>query len=185
MIDKLKAFFRGKFNESGALPAIMAGAILISATAVLLSGFSVMLTKNAEINSVKTNLNHYLSACEAILETETYKSFPSTFATETKQKIINKVSECTQPNAANGAPIVSIYLVGDPVLYTPNGQTYATSVKVTLGVNISKGAYQATDVEQVVKYLDYAERQDTVLNQFSYIDSFDNNGNAVWVTPSV
>jgi hypothetical protein len=183
MLKKLKAFFSGKLNESGALPAIMAGAILISATAVLLAGFSVTLTRNAEINSVKTNVNYYLNACEATLETETYKTFPSQFESQTKQAIKDRIAECSNPNAVNGAPLVTIYLVGEPELYTPAGETFATSVKVVLGVDISKGSFKSNGYTQAVKYLDYAEREDNILTVDSYIESFDSNDNAVWVTP--
>lgn len=183
MIDKLKAFFSGKLNESGALPAIMAGAILISATAVLLAGFSVTVTRNAEINSVKTNVNYYVNACQAILQKETYKTLPSQFDSIGKQAIIDHVADCTVPNAANGGPLVTIYLVGAPELYTPAGQTTATSVKVVLGVDIAKGSYKSTGYTQVVKYLNYANQVNTTLTANSYIDSFDSSGNAVWVTP--
>lgn len=183
MIQKFKAFFSTRLNESGALPAIMAGSILISATAVLLAGFSVTVTRNAEINTVKTNVNYYLNSCETILETETYKSFPSNFETETKQAIKNRVAECTNPNDLNGAPLATIYLVGEPELYTPAGATHATAVKVVLGVNISKGAFKSDGYTQAVKYLDYAEREENVLTPQSYIDSFDENDNAKWVTP--
>lgn len=183
MMNKLKAFFSGKLNESGALPAIMAGAILISATAVLLAGFSATVTRNAEINSVKTNVNYYLNACEATLEKETYKTLPSQFETVGKQAIKDHVVDCNTPNVANGGPIVSISLVGEPELYTPVGQTSATSVKVILNVDISKGSFKSTGYTQAVKYLDYANRVDNTLTANSYIDSFDSSGNAVWVTP--
>ena len=184
MIEKIKAFFAGKLNESGALPAIMAGAILISATAVLLAGFSTTLTRNAEINNVKTNVNYYLNACESLLETETYKSVPSKFETETKAKLKTIVANggCNGV-AVNGVPQVTIRMVGDPVLYTPQGQTYATSVKVVLTVDINKGAFKAPGYTESVKYLDYAERIENLLTANSYIDSFDAAGNAVWVTP--
>lgn len=187
MITKLRAFFRGRLNESGALPAIMAGAILISATAVLLAGFSVSMTRNAEINSVKTNVNYYLNACESTLELETYKTFPSVFESTTKPAIKKAVTTDKKCNGvvASGTttPIVSVYLVGEPELYTPVGAAHATSVKVVLGVNISKGAFQSSGYTEVVKYLDYADREDKVLTANSYIASFDSNGNAVWVTP--
>lgn len=183
MITKLKALFSGKLNESGALPAIMAGAILISATAVLLAGFSVTVTRNAEINSVKTNVNYYLNACEAILEKETYKTLPSQFLTSGKQAIKDHVVDCNNANTVNGAPVVAISLVGEPELYTPTGETNPTSVKVVLKVDITKGSYKSTNYTQAVKYLDYANRVDKVLTPQSYIDSFDSSGNAVWVTP--
>jgi hypothetical protein len=184
MIEKLKARFRGRLNESGALPAIMAGCILISATAVLLGGFSVTMTRNSEINSMKTNVNYYLNACENILETETVKALPSQFETETKQKIKNRVSDCNTPNTLNGGPIVKIYLVGDPVSYTPTGAPSPSGVKVTLGVDISKGSFKATGFTQVVKTLDYATQKEVTLTPDSFIDSFDSAGNAVWVTPA-
>lgn len=183
MIKRLKALFSGKLNESGALPAIMAGAILISATAVLLAGFSVTVTRNAEINSVKTNVNYYLNACEAILEKETYKTLPSQFDAVGKQAIKDHVVDCNNPNTVNGAPLVAISLVGEPELYTPTGQTTATSVKVVLKVDITKGSFKSTGYTQAVKYLDYANRVDNTLTPNSYIDSFDDSGNAVWVTP--
>ena len=184
MFNKLKAFFSGRLNESGALPAIMAGSILISATAVLLAGFSVTVTRNAEINSVKTNVNYYLNACEAILETETYKTFPSKFDTETKQKIKDRIAngDCNGTKV-NGVPQVTIKLARDPELYIPTGETYATSVKVTLTVDIAKGAFKSTGYTESLRYLEYAERVDTILTPSSYIKSFDVNGNAVWITP--
>lgn len=197
MFDKLKAFFSGRLNESGALPAIMAGAILISATGVLLAGFSVSLTKNAEVNSVKTNVNYYLNACEAVLEKETYKTFPSQFedkaavagvsaaevGAKTKIKDALTRGDCNSAVTSDGTSVVKIRAVGEPTLYIPTGETLATSVKVVLAVDISKGSYKSTGYSEVVKYLDYAERKDSILSQQSYIASFDENGSAVWVTP--
>lgn len=198
MFNKLKAFFAGRLNESGALPAIMAGAILISATGVLLAGFSVTLTRNAEINSVKTNVNYYLNSCEAVLEKETYKTFPSQFENQyaadgitvteigAKQKIKDVVASggCDSAVTSDGSSVVKIKLVGEPVLHVPTGEIYATSVKVILAVDISKGAYKTTNYTQAVKYLDYAQREDSILTKNSYIASFDSSGNAVWVTPT-
>ena len=183
MIEKIKAFFQGRLNEAGALPAIMAGAILISATAVLLGGFSIALTRNAEINSVKTNVNYYLNRCESIMETEVLKTVPAKFASETQAKLNAKISECNVPNTINGGPIVTIYHAQPPTLYTPSSGTTPTSVKVVLGVSISKGAFKVTGYSTSVKYLDYAKNAIVTLTPDSYIESFDSNGAAVWVTP--
>ena len=190
MITKFRAFWRSRLNESGALPAIMAGAILISATAVLLAGFSVTMTRNAEMNSVKTNVNYYLNACEATLELETYKTFPSVFESTTKPAIKKSITTDKKCNGvvASGTttPIVSVSLVGEPELYTPVGEVHPTSVKVVLRVDIAKGALKSNNYTEVVKYLDYADREDKVLDKnTSYIQSFDSNGNAVWVTVTV
>jgi hypothetical protein len=78
---------------------------------------------------------------------------------------------------------VTIKLARDPELYIPTGETYATSVKVTLTVDIAKGAFKSTGYTESLRYLEYAERVDTILTPSSYIKSFDVNGNAVWITP--
>ena len=183
MFAKLKAFFQLRLNEAGALPAIMAGSILIAATAVLLAGFSLTVTRNAEINGVKTNVNYYLNRCESILETQVMKDIPSQFSTSTLPNLQSTISQCTLPNSYNGGPIVTISFVGTPTQYTPTGATAPTSVQVTLRADISKGAFQASDYTESVRYLDYVDRTAYALNSTSYISSFDANGNAVWVTP--
>ena len=176
MFKKVKAFLARRLNESGALPAIMAGCILIAATAVLLAGFSVTLTRNAELNSVKTNVNYYANTCEAILETEVLKNIPVQFETVTKPNLKSRLSECNSST-------VTMTFASEPTLYKPAGATEATSVKVVLNVNVNKGGFKVDNYTQIVKYLDYAKRSDYALTKTSYIESFDVNGNAVWVTP--
>lgn len=187
MIDKVKAFFAGRLNESGALPAIMAGCILIAATAVLLAGFSVTTTRNAELNAVKTNTNFYLNACESHLEAALVTTIPEEFNTNNRG-----TPNATGLNAIKGAiakcssdtVVIAFDTAAPPTLYTPAGQSKATSVKATLTVTVKKGTYSTGEYTKAVKYLDYAKQTGAALTSDSYIESFDADGNAVWVTPT-
>lgn len=195
LFGKLKSFFVTRFrqslNEAAALPAIMVGAILISATAVLLAGFALTMTKNAELNIVKTNSDFYLNSCEAELEKITFSTFPSEFDTVAGTGVDNpkdakpRIVEALKNGACDKSE-VKIRLVGEPALTLPTGETdinKATSVKISVAVDVNKGALVINDYDKVDLFLDYAERQDKVLSPDSYIDSFDEKGHAVWVTP--
>lgn len=170
--------FKKSLNESGALPAIIAGSILISATAILLAGFSVNVTKSTEMNLIKTNANYYLNACESQLETAVFKTLPSQFA-GTKAKIDAQLPLCQDPAAG----VVITKVAGkDYELHKGATDSQATSVKAPLNISIMKGGREVYSAE-VVKYLSYSNTREYKPSNRAYIESFDANNDAVWVEP--
>lgn len=188
MISRIKNLF----NEEGSLPAIMGAAILISATSILLGSFAIATSRNAEVSISKTSLNAALSNCETSLSSTVAKTFYQDTvsdrsnllhilpagATETSGNSDVSLQDLAVANC-NYSTIRTTVRVLAAENFTPSDATVPDSVKVTF-----QAAYTGvnnTSIQQV-RYLKYAKLvagQATTAN--SYIASFDEFGNAVWV----
>lgn len=164
-------YIRNRLNEKGSLPAIMAGAILVSSIAILLAGFSVTSTRNAEIGVAKASLTSAISSCESVLSAAVAGTLYSAAIPPLSTTATNS---CNYP-AIN----TTVRVIGTPTKYTAQGAPLPESVKVTLEAT-TNGV--ATKLSQT-KYLKYAEYKEKTLTTGSYISSFDDSGNAIWVTP--
>jgi hypothetical protein len=189
MFKALKLRMQSRLDERGSLPAIMGAAILISATAILLGAFAVATNRNAEVSISKTSLNAAISNCENTLDSTIQTTFWQDVVAG-RSNLLNSTSSGTSTNAdkslydlatqqCNYPTIATTVKVLSAVNYTPSGATIPDSVKVTFQATYN-GVNTTTSTQ--VRYLKYAEQPpNQKVSSNSYIASFDDDGNAVWV----
>lgn len=191
MFERLKAFFKSRLNESGALPAIMAGCILISATAVILAGLSVTVTRNAELNSVKTNVNYYLNSCVTVLEKKALERSKELDVSakkddrefrrvEINKKMMTEITTGKCNYISGTAESVNLDIRFDTSII-PTTEKNVDGVNISLKAVVKKGIFKGT--AESTKYIKYPPSS-FGLKGSSYIQAFDSNGEAVWVTPN-
>lgn len=183
---------RNLFNEEGSLPAIMGAAILISATSILLASFAVATSRNAEVSISKTSLNAAVTNCEVTLSSTVAKTFYQDTESN-RSNLLHILPEGTAETSGNSdlsLQALAVSTCNYPDIrttvrvlaaanFTPTNSTAPDSVKVTFQATYT-GVNNAT--VQQVRYLKYAvQRAEQTITKDSYIASFDEYGNAVWV----